>query len=115
MANEILDICRNIQDIVSKQPTRDEVLSIVKDEIKGQLENHENGCPARQSHSDVKSRLNNVESKAISAATQIGVLQGRLSGVSAFARNMSPKALIALGTIIGAAIPVAIAIFNAFK
>jgi hypothetical protein len=115
MANEILDICRNIQDIVSKQPTRDDVLGIVKDEIRGQLESHEYGCPARQSHNDVKERLNKVESKAVSAATQIGVLQGRLSGIAAFTRNMSPKALIALGTIIGAAIPVAIAIFNAFK
>jgi len=111
MANEVLDICKNIQDMLKKQPTADDIRKIVKE----QLDVHENSCPARQSHSELKDRIGNSEIKISNVVSDLAGLKGRLLGPAVFSRRLSPKVLVAIGTILGAAVPIAMLIFSALK
>jgi LPS O-antigen subunit length determinant protein (WzzB/FepE family) len=99
VSKELLDICKSIKATVENQPSRSEMKNIAYEQARLAIAEHETGCPVREDYPVLRQ--------------EIGRLQGgKKSSEPPKPAETNNKKWIALGTIIGAALPVFYALWR---
>lgn len=97
--NDLLLICQDIKKTVDSQPTKADMVEIARAEATMVLKEHEASCNVRKDHPRMRQ--------------DIGQLQGKKPSNSPPAE--SNRKWIAIGSIIGVAVPIIMALWKLFS